>query len=133
MQVTKLTDDTPYQELYDVNLSLQDKIALIVKKFYHANAVNYTTSALSVIAELEKNHLANKPICIAKTQYSISDNKNLLGYPKDYSVTVRDLKLYNGAGYITVYLGNIITMPGLPKKPNYEEISYEDNQIKGLF
>ena len=133
MQVTKLTDDTPYQELYDVNLSLQDKIALIVKEFYHANAVNYTTSALSVIAELEKNHLANKPICIAKTQYSISDNKNLLGYPKDYSVTVRDLKLYNGAGYITVYLGNIITMPGLPKKPNYEEISYEDNQIKGLF
>lgn len=132
-QVIKLTDNTPYKELYDVKKSLQDKIAFIIKDIYQASNINYTPKALAKITELEKNKLDQKPICIAKTQYSISDNKNLLGYPKNYTVTIRDLKLYNGAGYITVYLGNIITMPGLPKKPNYEEISFENNQIKGLF
>ena len=132
-QVIKLTDNTPYKELYDVKKSLQDKIAFIIKDIYQASNINYTPKALAKITELEKNKLDQKPICIAKTQYSISDNKNLLGYPKNYTVTIRDLKLYNGAGYITVYLGNIITMPGLPQKPNYEEISFENNQIKGLF
>ena len=72
------------------------------------------------------------PICIAKTQYSISDNKNILGYPKDYEVTVKNIKLYNGAGFITVYLGNIITMPGLNKEPNYQKIDLINGEIKGV-
>ncbi len=67
-----------------------------------------------------------------KQFFSISDNKDLLGYPKDYEVTVRNIKLYNGAGFITIYLGSIITMPGLPKLPNYEKINLVDNEIIGL-
>ena len=81
---------------------------------------------------IEENNLGKLPICIAKTQYSISDNKDVLGNPEDYEVTVRNIKLYNGAGFITVYLGSIITMPGLPKKPNYEKIYIENNEIVGL-
>ena len=74
------------------------------------------------------------PICIAKTQYSISDDPKKLGYPKDYEVTVRDIELHKGAGFITVFLGNILTMPGLPKKPNYESIDLDDKgNIIGLF
>ena len=81
---------------------------------------------------LKENGLDKLPVVIAKTQYSISDNKDVLGNPEDYEVTVRNIKLYNGAGFITVYLGSIITMPGLPKKPNYEKIYLENNEIVGL-
>ena len=84
-----------------------------------------------MIKRLEENDL---PICIAKTQYSISDDPKKLGYPTDYEVTVRDLELRTGAGFITVFLGSILTMPGLPKAPNYEIIDIdENNEIVGLF
>ena len=74
------------------------------------------------------------PVCIAKTQYSISDDPKKLGFPKDFEVLVRDVKLQNGAGFITVYLGKILTMPGLPKSPNYEKIDLDDSlKITGLF
>ena len=76
----------------------------------------------------------NYPVCIAKTQYSISDNPKLLGYPKDFSVTVRDVAVSSGAGYIIVYLGNIMTMPGLAKHSNYINIDINSKgEIEGLF
>ena len=84
-----------------------------------------------MIKRLDENDL---PVCIAKTQYSISDYPKKLGYPKDYTVTVRDIELHTGAGFITVLLGSILTMPGLPKKPNYEIIDLDENdEIVGLF
>ena len=83
-------------------------------------------------SKCSNNNLDKLPIVVAKTQYSISDDPKKLGYPQDFDVTVRDVKLYNGAGFITIYLGNMITMPGLPKVPNYEHIYLEDNKIVGL-
>ncbi len=82
--------------------------------------------------DIEENGFNKWPICIAKTQYSISDDKDILGNPEGYLVTVNNVKLYNGAGFITVYLGDIITMPGLPVVPNYEKIDLKDGQIVGL-
>lgn len=119
-------------ELYNVNDSLEDKIATILKDVYKAGTINYSDIALTKINDIKKNKLDKLPIVVAKTQYSISDDPKKLGYPKDYEVTVKDIKLYNGAGFITVYLGNIITMPGLPKVPNYEKIDVIDNEIIGL-
>ena len=121
-----------YTELYDIEDSLETKIAKIVKDVYHAGNINYSELAQSKISSLKENNLDKLPICIAKTQYSISDNKNLLGNPSNYDITVQDIKLYNGAGFITIYLGDIITMPGLPAKPNYEKIDIQDNEIIGL-
>ena len=123
---------TKYEELYSLDLPLQDKISRIVKDIYKAGKINYSDSALKMIKMIEDNKLDHKPICIAKTQYSISDNKDVLGYPKDYEVTVKNIKVYNGAGFITIYLGSIITMPGLPKEPNYEKIHLVDGEIVGL-
>lgn len=131
-EVLSITTKEKYHELYDVNISLEEKISRIVKDIYHAKKINYTEESLSIIEELKNNQLDKLPIVIAKTQYSISDNKDLLGNPKDYEVTVKNIKVYNGAGFITIYLGNIITMPGLPKKPNYEKINLINNEIIGL-
>ena len=73
------------------------------------------------------------PICIAKTQYSISDQKDLLGNPRDYTLTIKDLRVYNGAGFITVYLGDIMTMPGLPTHPAAEQIDVDNDQVINIF
>ena len=132
-KVIEFNDRDDINELYSLSDSIKEKISKIVKDIYGAKTINYSKEALRKIDYLEKNKLDNKPICIAKTQYSISDDKNKLGYPKDFEVTIKDIKVYNGAGFITVYLGNIITMPGLPLVPNYEKIDLIDNNIKGLF
>ena len=84
------------------------------------------------IAVIEKNEMSHLPICVAKTQYSFSDDKNKVGVPKDFEVTVRDINLYNGAGFITILLGDIMTMPGLSRKPNYLNIDYVNNNVVGL-
>ena len=76
--------------------------------------------------------MVNLPVCVAKTQYSFSDDKNNVGVPVDFSVTVKDIRLYSGAGFITVLLGDIMTMPGLSKKPNYELIDVIDGEIVNL-
>ena len=90
--------------------------------------------ALEKIQELEQKNIDNIPICVSKTQYSLSDDKNMLGYPKDNILHVKDIKLCNGARFITIMLGNILTMPGLPKNPNYEKIDLDqNNNIIGLF
>ena len=107
-----------FRFLYELNQSIEDKISTICHKIYHCRNINYTSQALEKIKEIEKLNKTNLPICIAKTQNSFSDNKNLLNAPRDFGVTVRDVSLSNGAGFIVVYLGNILTMPGLPKIPN---------------
>ena len=114
-------------------MSIKDKIYSVASKVYHASHVNYTKEAEIAINEINSIN-SNLPICIAKTQYSISDDKEKLGFPKDYEITVKNVKLYNGAGIITVFLGDIMTMPGMPKNPNYENIKLdENNEIIGIF
>ena len=81
---------------------------------------------------LAKNHLTNLPICIAKTPFSLSDDSKKLGYPKGFTVNVSNITISNGAGFIVVHLGNILTMPGLNKQPNYEKIDVIDNKIIGI-
>ena len=126
--------DNDFKLLYDEKLSIREKIEIIAKEIYHASGVLYDDSALESISNIEKLGLDKLPVCIAKTQYSISDNPKLLGYPKGYDVTVRGVSVYSGAGFIVVYLGNIMTMPGLSRRPNYEKIDIDDNyNIEGLF
>lgn len=123
-----------FKLLYDINLSIVEKINKIAKEIYHANKVYYTDESLVKIKNIEKIGYGNLPICIAKTQYSISDDPSKLGYPKNYEVTVKDVNVYTGAGFVVVYLGNIMTMPGLSKHANYENIDIDDNyNIKGIF
>ena len=125
-------DNVSYNEIYKVDDKLEDRIERIVKDIYKAGNIKYSTKALETIQLIKDNKLDKLPVCIAKTQYSISDNKDVLGYPKDYEVTVKNVKLYNGAGFITIYLGNIITMPGLNKEPNYKNIDLVNNEIIGV-
>ena len=132
----KVIDNSKENEInyiYNIEDSIKTKIEKLSKEIYHASNVVYKEEALKEIEKIESLGLSNLPICIAKTQYSISDDKDKLGYPKDYEITVKNIKLYNGAGFITVLLGDILTMPGLPKIPNYEQIDIEGNKVKGLF
>lgn len=123
-----------FKLLYDATLSIPEKIKIIATNIYHAKTINYTKEALDKIKSLEKLRLDKLPICIAKTQYSISDDPKKLGYPKDYAIEVKDINIYTGAGFIVVYLGSIMTMPGLSKNPSYENIDIDDNyNIKGIF
>lgn len=131
--VEKLTcNKKERKELYNINDSIENKINTILKEIYKAGKINYSDLALTKIEDIKNNKLDKLPMVVAKTQYSISDDPKKLGYPKDFEVTIRDVKLYNGAGFITIYLGNMITMPGLPKIPNYEKIDVIDNEIVGL-
>ena len=121
-----------FKLLYEDNLSIKEKIEKITKEIYHAGNILYSNESEKQIEELKE--YSNLPICIAKTQYSLSDDSKKLGYPKDYSVTVKEIRLYRGAGFITVLLGDILTMPGLSKVPNLENIDInEHGEIIGLF
>ena len=122
-------DNNNFKLLYDDSLSLKEKIEIVCKDIYHADSVNYTDDALVKISKLNNSKL---PICVAKTQYSLSDDAKKVGITSGFSVTVSDIRLYNGAGFITVYLGKILTMPGLPKKPNYLNIDVVNDKIVGL-
>ena len=125
--------DSNFKLLYDDSISLVEKIKKIVKEVYRGKDVNFSDLAVEKINELETKKLSNLPICIAKTQYSFSDNPKAIGAPVDFVINVRDVVLYNGAGFITVLLGDIMTMPGLSKKPNYEKIDVVNNEITGLY
>lgn len=114
-------------KLYDDNLSIQEKISIIAKNIYHAKEVEYTKTSLEKLRNLESLGLNKYPICISKTPMSISDNKDLLGYPRDYTIHVTDIKLNNGAGFIVVYMGNVITLPGLTLNSNYLHMSIDDD------
>ena len=115
------------------NDSIRDKISKLNKLVYNSEMIEYSEVAEKKLKLIEKLGLSYLPICVAKTQYSISDNPKLLGYPKDNILHVRDLIINRGAGFITVLSGKIYTMPGLPKKPNYENIDLVNGEIKGLF
>ena len=121
-----------FQFLYSLEHSIPDKIQKICFEIYGASKVNISDLAKEKIEIIQKNNLSNLPICVAKTQYSFSDDKNKVGVPKDFEVTVRDINLYNGAGFITALLGDIMTMPGLSRKPNYEVIDVVDGEIVNL-
>ena len=127
-----LTIPGDFHYLYEDSDSIYDKIYKLATEIYHANKVEYSEESLNKISILEKNNLSYLPICGAKTQYSLSDDAKKLGNPTNYSIYVRDIELYHGAGFITVLFGDILRMPGLPKHPNYEKIDLVDNEIVGL-
>lgn len=118
---------------YNLEDTIEEKIEAVTSKIYHASHVNYTANALEKINQLKGTIYEKYPICIAKTQYSLSDDPKKLGDPRGFEVTVRDIRLYAGARFVTVLLGDIMTMPGLPKNPNYEKIDVIDGKITGLF
>lgn len=124
--------DTTSHCLYTLDLSIKEKISKIATEIYRAKDVLYSSCALESIQQLEEKNLSCLPICVAKTQYSFSDDAKKLGAPDDFSIYVRDVHLYNGASFITVLLGNIMVMPGLPKLPNYEKIDLVDGVVVGL-
>ena len=126
-------DENNFKPLVYKSDSIRDKISKLNKLVYNSNYVEYSGVAEEKLKLIDKLGLSYLPICVAKTQYSISDNPKLLGYPKDNILYVRDLIINRGAGFITVLSGKIYTMPGLPKKPNYENIDLVDGEIKGLF
>ena len=119
---------------YSDEISVIDKISAVAKKIYGAEGVDFTGAAKKQIMKIEQLGFNNLPICIAKTQYSLSDDATKLGRPKDFCVAVREVKISAGAGFIVVLLGNIMTMPGLPKRPAAEKIDItSDGKITGLF
>ena len=123
-----------FEVLYDVNDSIEEKINSIASEIYGANGVNYTVQAKKQIAELKKFNLDKLPICMAKTQYSLSDNPSLLGRPENFDITVKEVRISNGAGFIVVLTGDIMTMPGLPKVPAANRMDIlDDGEIVGLF
>ncbi|MFO7161213.1 MAG: formate--tetrahydrofolate ligase [[Clostridium] cellulosi] len=123
-----------FKPLYPLDLSIKEKVDVIAKEIYGADGVDYSDKAKKSIAEIEALGGGKLPVCIAKTQYSLSDNPKLLGRPTGFRLTVRDVSLSAGAGFAVVYTGDIMTMPGLPKKPAAENIDIDENGvISGLF
>ena len=128
------TKKTNYKPLYDVNLSIIDKIETISKEIYGAVGVSIAPAAQKKIANLEKLGYGNLPVCMAKTQYSLSDNPDLLGRPTDFELNVRDVYVSAGAGFVVVLTGTVMTMPGLSKAPAAYGIDVnDDGVITGLF
>lgn len=122
-----------FQPLYSTALSIQEKMTMIAREIYGAKDVEFSPSALKQIADIEKLGLDHKPLCVAKTQYSFSDNPSLLGSPSGFTIHVQEVKISNGAGFIVILTGDIMTMPGLPKKPAYEVMDITENgEIIGL-
>jgi formate--tetrahydrofolate ligase len=123
-----------FKPLYELDQPVKDKIAAIATKIYGAADIAYSSEAEKSLKQIEKQGFAGLPICMAKTQYSLSDDPKLLGVPIDYTLTVRDLKVSAGAGFIVAYAGSIMTMPGLPQRPAAEAMDIDDSGlIKGLF
>ena len=115
-------------------MPIKEKIETIVKEIYGGDGVSYSAAAEKQIRTLEENGYGNLPVCMAKTQYSLSDDPNLLGRPSGFTVTVKEVKAYAGAGFVTVLTGSIMTMPGLPKNPAACNIDVDENgMISGLF
>ncbi|MBR6729130.1 MAG: formate--tetrahydrofolate ligase [Clostridia bacterium] len=123
-----------FKPLYEDSLSLTEKIHEVVTKVYGGVGVTYTAEAKKSLKQLEENGYGHLPVCMAKTQYSLSDKANLLGRPEGFTVTVSDARVFAGAGFVTVYCGNIMTMPGLPQRPAASNITVDDDgTISGLF
>ena len=134
-EVVRLCEEpNEFKYAYELEGSIEDKLQAICTKIYHADGVELTANAKKQATRLEELGFGNMPICMAKTQYSFSDDATLIGAPKGFTVTVRNLKVSAGAGFIVALTGDIMTMPGLPKKPAAENIDVdEDGKITGLF
>lgn len=127
-------EESKFDVLYDIEDSIEDKISKIAKEIYGAKGVSFTTQALNQIRELERIGCDKLPICMAKTQYSLSDNPKLLGRASNFDITVREIKVSKGAGFIVALTGDIMTMPGLPKVPAAARMDIlENGEILGLF
>ena len=123
-----------FHQAYELDGSIEEKLEAICKRIYHADGVQLTDNAKKQAKKLTELGFAGMPICMAKTQYSFSDDPTLLGAPKGFTVTVRNLKVSAGAGFIVALTGDIMTMPGLPKSPAAERIDVDENgRISGLF
>ncbi len=127
-------EENNFAQCYSLNDSIEDKLNAIVTKIYRGDGVDFTPKARKQLAQIAALGYGKMPVCIAKTQYSFSDDKNLLGAPENFRVTVRNLKISAGAGFIVALTGEIMTMPGLPKVPAAEKIDVDENGlITGLF
>lgn len=125
---------TNFSPIYDEKLSIKEKLDKIAKEIYRADGVTYTSAAEKSIKEIEALGCDKIPVCVAKTQYSLSDDPQKLGKPEGFTVTIRDVKLSSGAGFVVAYAGDIMTMPGLPKVPAANNIDVDDlGNISGLF
>ena len=123
-----------FKHSYELDMTIEEKLEAVCKKVYHADGVSLTSSAAKQMKKLEEMGFGNLPVCIAKTQYSFSDDPKLLGAPTGFTVKVRELKVSAGAGFIVALTGDILTMPGLPKHPAAENIDVDENgKISGLF
>ena len=128
------TDKSDFQFLYDLDDLIRDKIQTISQKIYGADGVIYSKKAEKKISKFAELGYDNLPVCMAKTQNSISDNPALKGRPENFKVNVRDVKLSAGAEFIVVLTGPVLTMPGLPAIPSAEDIDIDENgKITGLF
>ena len=128
------TKESHFKVLYDENLSIKEKISIIAREIYGADDVSFVGNTSKQISQLESLGFGNLPICMAKTQYSLSDDQTLLGRPEHFTLTVRDLYVSAGAGFIVALTGNVMTMPGLPKTPAAYSIDVDaDGMITGLF
>ncbi len=126
--------DKKYTPLYDLNLSIQEKIEKIAKEIYGADGVDFAPKALNNIKKYVENGYDKLPVCVSKTQKSLSDNPNLLGRPTGFKITINEVRLSAGAGFLVAMAGTIIDMPGLPRKPAAELIDIDENgTISGLF
>jgi formate--tetrahydrofolate ligase len=134
-EVVRLCDEpSDFRFSYELDQDIYGKLHDIGHKIYHAEHVLLLPAAAKKAKELESLGFGNLPICVAKTQYSFSDDPTLLGAPKGFTLNVRDLKVSAGAGFIVAYTGDIMTMPGLPKVPAAEKIDVTpDGKIVGLF
>jgi formate--tetrahydrofolate ligase len=122
----------PFCPLYDWNEDVKTKILKIASKMYGADEIKYTQNAEKDLRSIEKLGYDNLPICIAKTPASLSDNPKLLGRPEHFSVTIREILIAAGAGFLIPLTGEIMRMPGLPKSPQAEKIDLRGNDITGL-
>ncbi len=135
-KVVKTIEEKPsnFKPLYDAELPIKEKLDIIAREIYRADGVVYTKSAEKAIAEIEALGKDKLPVCVAKTQYSLSDDQTKLGKPENFIITVRDVRLSAGAGFIVALTGDIMTMPGLSKQPAAYSIDVDtDGNIKGLF
>ncbi|MFQ8637715.1 MAG: formate--tetrahydrofolate ligase [Acutalibacteraceae bacterium] len=127
-------NETHFASIYELDKTVEEKIETIAKTIYGAAGVTFTNQAQKSLKDIKALGGDAMPVCIAKTQYSLSDNAALLGRPAGFTITIRDLRLSNGAGFVVAYAGDVMTMPGLPKVPAAEKIDVgADNVIHGLF
>ncbi len=127
-------EEAHFSPIYDEKLSIKEKIATLTREIYGAKDVEYSEKALEQIAQIESIGLDRVPICVAKTQYSLSDDAKKLGRPTDFTINVKEVRVSNGAGFVVVITGTIMTMPGLPKVPAAERVDVlPDGTLTGIF